>query len=251
MATKSESYLSRLHRLIDARFDLEDLRTLAFELSVKFDSLPGEGSSTKARELILFMARHERLAELVAALRKARPVSDWPDVPRDLALPTAADTPKTHSQVGDTNQTGNIINSNVAMGRGAQVISYAPRYDLSGNFRGAIVNIEPTLRDTRQAIETLLVADDAARAGLIRLVGQLDKALQAAPPGREEAAAEVADMTQALVDAAGAEKPKKPAIRALGEGLKEAAEALRDDLPAVVEIAARIAATVATLPSAK
>lgn len=132
------------------------------------------------------------------------------------------------------------------MGRGAQVVSYAPRYDLSGDFRGAIVNIESTLRDTRQSIQNLPAADDA-HAELIRLVGQLERALRAAPPGRAAEAAEVADMAQALVDAAGAEKPKRAAVRALGEGLKEAASPLASALPELVEITSRLAATVAAL----
>jgi hypothetical protein len=54
-------------------------------------------------------------------------------------------------------------------------------------------------------------------------------------------------MAQALVDAAGAEKPKRAAVRTLGEGLKEAAAALGDALPGLAEIAARLAATVAAL----
>jgi hypothetical protein len=42
--------LARLHQLIVDSYDLEDLRTLCFSLSVTYDALPGEGTAAKARE---------------------------------------------------------------------------------------------------------------------------------------------------------------------------------------------------------
>jgi hypothetical protein len=143
--------------------------------------------------------------------------------------------------IGSVNAGNLIIGGDAVMN-----VSQGARYELAGDFRGAIVNIESTLRDTRQSIEAQPAADDV-RAELIRLVGQQERALRAAPPGREGEAAEVADVAQALVDAAGAEKPKRAAVRALGEGLKEAAAALADALPGLAEIAAKFAATVAAL----
>jgi len=44
--------MTELHRLLVRHFDLEELRTLAFDLGVDFDDLRGEGKSAKARELI-------------------------------------------------------------------------------------------------------------------------------------------------------------------------------------------------------
>jgi hypothetical protein len=240
----SDAYLADLQGLIVATFSRAELADLCLRLGINFDSLPDAGLAEQARELILALARRERLPELLAGLRAARPHVAWPPVPPGYRPPAAA-APAGGFSIGSVNA-GNLIVGNDAV----MNVSQGARYELSGDFRGAIVNIESTLRDTQQTIEALPAPDDA-RAELIRLVGQLERALRAAPPGWEEEAAEVADLTQALVDAAGAEKPKKPAIRALGEGLKEAAEALRDDLPAVVEIAARIAAAVASLPGAK
>jgi hypothetical protein len=65
--------LDRLHQVLNARFDREELRTLCFKLDVSYDDLRGEGHSAKARELVLYMSRRtgglERLREVIEAER--------------------------------------------------------------------------------------------------------------------------------------------------------------------------------------
>jgi hypothetical protein len=83
-----EDQLAELRKFIVERYDLEDLRTLCFDLSVDYDSLGGEGKAARARELVAFMQRHGRLGELVAALQ----VSRGPAPARqagDLAVPSS------------------------------------------------------------------------------------------------------------------------------------------------------------------
>lgn len=63
--------LNDLHAALTRRLDLDGLRTLCFRLGVDFDSLPGEGKSARARELVLTMARAGRAAELSDAVRKS------------------------------------------------------------------------------------------------------------------------------------------------------------------------------------
>ena len=58
----------QLRQTLDKRFDLEELRTLCHDLNVDFDNLRGEGKVSKARELVLFMERRDRLDELAAAI---------------------------------------------------------------------------------------------------------------------------------------------------------------------------------------
>lgn len=67
------SELQRLFQALNARFDREELRTLCFELGVDFDSLPGEGRSAKARELVAYMNRRGELARLRSAIQAKRP----------------------------------------------------------------------------------------------------------------------------------------------------------------------------------
>jgi hypothetical protein len=65
--------LSRLHRFIVEHYSLEDLRTLCFNLGVSYDELGKEKLSTKARELLLWMGRWQKLDQLLDALRESRP----------------------------------------------------------------------------------------------------------------------------------------------------------------------------------
>ncbi len=60
---------SQLTRL----FNAEELRTLCFELNVDYDDLAGESKSGKARELVTYLNRRGRLAELPTLISKLRP----------------------------------------------------------------------------------------------------------------------------------------------------------------------------------
>jgi hypothetical protein len=61
-----------LRRFLVERFDLEELRTLCFDLGVDYDGLRGEGKEAKARELIAYMQRRGQLVGLIAAIRRER-----------------------------------------------------------------------------------------------------------------------------------------------------------------------------------
>jgi tetratricopeptide (TPR) repeat protein len=82
------SGLSRLRRFAVTRYDLEELKTLCFDLGVNFDDLPGDGLSAKARELVLYMGRNQELERLLEALKSSRPevfsasglTTDWAEV---------------------------------------------------------------------------------------------------------------------------------------------------------------------------
>lgn len=237
-----ETYLATLQDLLTSAFSRDELADLCLRLGVNFDSLPAAGLEAQARELVLLLARQERLPALLAALRAERPNVDWPPVPPGYRPPAAAPAP---AAGGFT--IGTVTADNLIIGNDAQMtVRYGPRYDLSGDFRGALLNIESTLRDTRQTIESLPVADDA-RAALIRLVGRLDRALQTTPPDRARQAAEVADITKELAEAAGAARPRPAVIHALSDELRRAAAALAEAVPAAPDIAGQIAAAVAGL----
>ncbi len=61
-----------LHEILVNKFSLEELRTLYFKLNVDFDELPGLAKSDKARELIDYMIRVDRLDELIALIWQER-----------------------------------------------------------------------------------------------------------------------------------------------------------------------------------
>ena len=125
----------------------------------------------------------------------------------------------------------------------------ADRFNMSGDFRGAIINIKSTLTNVQQSVGEIRSGDDTARRELEKLIGQLSEALQKVPAGKEEQAQAVADTAKILVDTAKTEKPNKTMLQISGEGLKQAAQNLAEVMPAVVTIAGQIVMAVARLTS--
>jgi len=113
------------HVLLDSigrSFDLEELRTLCFELGITCDALGGEGRVGKARELLLWAERHGRLPELLAALRRARPAVDWPAA-ESLTAPVAPPAPPPGYTITIN---GNVVDSNMAIGPNATLYAAPP-----------------------------------------------------------------------------------------------------------------------------
>ncbi|MCB0078748.1 MAG: hypothetical protein KDD73_15155 [Anaerolineales bacterium] len=88
------------------RFNLDELRTLCFDLAIPYENLAGSTLSAKARELVTYCERHHRTDDLVALLREQRP-----DLFADAALPQRKrDVQAALTSDGATAQgTGNIV----------------------------------------------------------------------------------------------------------------------------------------------
>ena len=123
----------------------------------------------------------------------------------------------------------------------------ADRFNMSGDFRGAIINIKSTLTNVQQSIGDIPSDDETARKELESLIGQLSEALQKVPAEHQEQAQAVAETAKVLVDTAKAEKPNKTMLQISGEGLKQAAQNLAGVMPTVLTIAGQIVMTVAKL----
>lgn len=126
----------------------------------------------------------------------------------------------------------------------------ADRFNMSGDFRGAIINIKSTLTNVQQSIGEIHSGDETARKELESLIGQLSEALEKVPEGHQEQAQAVAETAKVLVDTAKAEKPNKTMLQISGEGLKQAAQNLAGVMPTVVNIASRIVLAIANLTRA-
>jgi uncharacterized protein (UPF0261 family) len=118
---------------------------------------------------------------------------------------------------------------------------------MSGDFRGANVNIKSRLENVQQTVGALPHADETAKAELQQLISQLNDALQAAPADKTEEAEAVAQMAETLVETANSEKPNKMMVQITGEGLKKAAENMAAVMPTVLGIAMQIVTAVAAL----
>ena len=123
----------------------------------------------------------------------------------------------------------------------------ADQFNMSGDFRGAIINIKSTLTNVQQSVGDIRTSDEATRNELETLIGQLSEALQNVPKGHEEQAEAVAETAKMLVDTAKAEAPNKTMLQISGEGLKRAAQNLASVMPEVVTIASRIVVAVVNL----
>lgn len=267
MALNSTEILSQLNTLLNQYFSLEEIRSLCFEMGVDYDSIPGEGKAAKVRELILGFSRQGHLPELRSLVVKERPHVVWPEIPADFELPSSGPwsaAPQSTSQTiiqgdivhgdktggdkvaGDKISVGNISGSTgVAIGSRAQVtINRGDSYNMSGDFRGAILNIKSTLSDVQQTIGSMTTPNETDKQELQDLVKQLEQALISVPAARDEDAEAVSKTTEVLVNLAAAEKPNKTMLQITGEGLKQAAKNLAAITPDVMTIATGIVMTI-------
>jgi septal ring factor EnvC (AmiA/AmiB activator) len=121
------------------------------------------------------------------------------------------------------------------------------RFSMSGDFRGAFINIKSTLTNVQQSIGDISTDDLDTRKELEKLIEQLNDALQKIPVEKQDDAQAVAETAKALVDVAKAEKPNKTMLEITGEGLKKAAQNLSDVMPVLLPLASQIVMTVMKL----
>lgn len=79
------AYLSELHTTLARRFNDGELRTVCLNLGVEYEDLPAVGRADKARELLEYLNRRQRIPDLVRLCRHQRPDIAWDDVPASLA----------------------------------------------------------------------------------------------------------------------------------------------------------------------
>lgn len=121
------------------------------------------------------------------------------------------------------------------------------KISLSGDFRGAVVNIKSTLTNVQQSVGEIRSEDESTRKELEKLIGDLSEALQKTPEENQEQAEAVAATAKSLVDAAKVEKPNKALVQISGEGLRQAAQNLAGVMPVIVQIATQIVVAVTKL----
>ena len=121
------------------------------------------------------------------------------------------------------------------------------RFIMSGDFRGALINIKSTLTNVTQSVGEILTDDESTRKELEKLIEQLSEELQKTPEGKQEQAQAVAETAKALVDTAKAEKPNQTMLQITGDGLKKAAQNLAEVMPTVVTITGQIVMAVSKL----
>jgi len=78
-----QARLTQLRQMLVTRFSVDELKTLCFDLGLEYDALPGEGKEGKARELVAWFDRRNRLPELEDKSKQLRPDIAWePEPPK-------------------------------------------------------------------------------------------------------------------------------------------------------------------------
>jgi hypothetical protein len=120
-------------------------------------------------------------------------------------------------------------------------------FNMTGDFRGAILNIKSTLTGVSQTISALPDAEPSLKQELQQLIAQLQAALDGTPPDKAQDAAAVAEMAASLVQKATEAQPNKTMLHITGQGLKQAAQNIADVMPTVLTIATQIVTAVGKL----
>lgn len=79
---RERQYQIQLLRSLTDCYSDDELRTLCFHLRVDYDDLSGGGREGKSRELITYLLRRGRLAELIRKCREQRPTVAWGEMPQ-------------------------------------------------------------------------------------------------------------------------------------------------------------------------
>jgi len=118
------------------------------------------------------------------------------------------------------------------------------QFNLSGDFRGSIINLKSTLRDVQQTAGMIPGASDDERAQLQDLIARLMTELEKVPPEKKEDVEAVALTATSLVEQVKGEKKNKMLVKITGEGLKEAANNLASLLPSLLPIVTQMVTVV-------
>ena len=254
MNEESRLFLADVQSKLNTYFSGEEIETLAFVLGIDYDALRGGTKPTKINSLIMDAARKGQLGPLLAWAREERSNVTWPDAPARLELPAGAaeEGGATVFQIGTLNTGGGgffagpvSAGGDVQAGRkdvGGDEIK-GSKYVMSGDFRGAVLNIESRLENVVQTLGTMPNAAPDQRQELARLVGELKGALAKVPPEAVGDATNLTKRVEALAEEAAGDAPDPEYVRDLGESLRRAA----GKLPGVATLVAAIVELVAAI----
>ena len=232
MATNSAKYLSTLHKQIDQFFSFSEVRTLCFNLGVDYENIPGDHRSAFIRNLIVSLAKQNRLQELIEEVRAERTFVDWQDVPADFELPSSMAQENIQQVVnyhvygdyvggdkiqgdkvgGDKITVGNIENAEgIAIGGGA-----------SANVnREAAPAERPSPTHTAPAITNLTVQE---------AIDKVNRYLQLASPGQKEAVTEFTNGMNLILTLAAQQPADALHLKLICLGQQQLAQELANDV---------------------
>jgi len=253
MNEASRQFLAELQGKLTQYFNGEEIETLAFVLGVDYDSLRGGTKPTKVNSLISDLARNGRLDQLLIETKKQRANVTWPDIPADFTLPQGTAGSETDGAtvyqiqnlhtgggafIGGGVTAGGDVNAGQKRVAGDEI--GGSKYVMSGDFRGAVLNIESRLDGVSQSIGAAPSMMPNQREELERLMADLKTALSRVPPEHMPAAETLARRIDALAEEATADQPDQETITDLGDIARRAAGKLADVVPGIARVVAVI-----------
>lgn len=231
MATNNAKYLSTLHKQIDQYFSFSEVRTLCFNLGVDYENIPGDHRSAFIRNMIISLAKQGRLQELINEVRAERAFVDWQDVPADFELPSNMAQENIQQVVnyhvygdyvggdkisgdkvgGDKISVGNIENARgVAIGGGSS----------ASVSEGAAATERPSPPSPASPLPNLTVPEAVNRINIY---------LQLISPAKKEAAAELANGIELILELVEKQSVSPLHLKLLCLGQQQLAQALNAD----------------------
>ena len=262
MNEASRQFLADLQGKMSQYFNGEEVETLAFVLGIDYESLRGGTKPTKINSFIYDAARNGRLSELLAELARQRGNVTWPAVPPDFTLPQGTAGSETDGAtiyhiaslntgggafVGGSITAGGDVNAGAKTVHGDEI--KGSKYIMSGDFRGAMINIESRLDNVTQIIGQSPHAQPDQKEQLEQLIAELKRALNQIAPQQAAEAETLVRRIGALAEEATAINPDREAVNELGEIARRAAAKLASSVPTVVTLVASIIELVAAMVS--
>jgi hypothetical protein len=257
--TQQNYNLTNIRELLLQGFDEGELRALCFDMPsfrpVYHELAANTGKAEIVAKLLAHADKTMQLDTLLTLARDRNPARyqrHGPYLISPAATPTGPAGGSSGVNIGRVE--GGIHGSTLSGGDVHQTyhinvqggLTMGDQFNMSGDFRGAILNIKNKMENVTQTVNAIS-GDDSTKAELEQLLKQLSETLQQVPPERTEDAEAVAETAKDLVEKASQEKPNKSLIKISGEGLKQAAQNLAAVMPPVLGIATQIVAAVLKL----
>lgn len=87
MRNQTTQFLIDVRQFINTTYSLEEFQTLCFDLQIDYENLNGEIKWAKIQDLLILIAKEERLPSLLSILHQERPHIEWPTIPINFKLP--------------------------------------------------------------------------------------------------------------------------------------------------------------------
>lgn len=251
MTSESAQYLTTLHKQIDSYFSFSEVKTLCFELGVDYENIPGDSRSAFIRNLIVSLARQNRLQELVDKVRAERGFVDWQDVPPDFELPPTI-AQEDIRQVVQYNVYGDVVHGDKVGGdkvEGDKIsvgnISNAEGIAIGGGASAHVQKNAPPAGETETAHPPRSADTPSPSAASVQQTAdRLNRYLQMASDAHQDTAVALTNSIDIILAASANPKTDPLHLKLLCLGQARLADELAADIPGIEQIVAQFGTAV-------